>query len=142
MKLKVVLPALLVLATAAPAMAVSDASMHPIAPVLASAEYAPKFNFVKFYFGSQPYPEVAQKFGPIRTIRRTHSGEAETACQRAFAAGLINLAETARKLGADAVVNVHTAFAQRDEASPDQYVCATGSMMTGMTVYGDAVKLK
>lgn len=142
MKLKVVLPALLVLGAAGPAMAVSDSSMHPIAPVLANAEYAPKFNFVKFYFGPQPYPEVAQKFGPIRTIRRAHSGEAEAACQRAFAAALINLAETARKQGADAVVNVHTAFAQRDEASPDQYVCATGRMMTGMTVYGDAVKLK
>jgi uncharacterized protein YbjQ (UPF0145 family) len=142
MKLTIVLPALLVLGAAAPAMAVSDSSMHPIAPVLANAEYAPKFNFVKFYFGPQPYPEVAQKFGPIRTIRRAHSGDAEAACQRAFAAALINLAETAKKQGADAVVNIHTAFAQRDEASADQYVCATGRMMTGMTVYGDAVKLK
>jgi uncharacterized protein YbjQ (UPF0145 family) len=142
MKLKVVLPALLLLGAAAPAMAASESAMHPIAPVLANPEYAPRFNFVKFYFGPQPYPEVAEQLGQLRTIRRTHSGQAELACQRAFAAALIRLAEAAKKEGADALVNVHTAFGQRDEASQDQYVCATGGVMTGMSVYGDAVKLK
>jgi hypothetical protein len=144
MKLKLLVPALLILAMPMSAWAASPSSLHEIAPVLDNPEYTPKYFGMKFFFGSQEHPPVAKTFPRLRTIRRAASvgADSEKACQRAFAAGLISLADNAKKQGADAVINIRTAFADKDEASDTQYICGTGALQTGMTLYGDPVKLQ
>ncbi len=146
MRLKVTIAALLLAAVPlSPAVAlVSPSAMHLIAPVLANKDYAAKLDGVRFYFGAQEHPAVAKSFGKVHTLRRTNGlgKEPEEACQRAFASALILLAEDARKQGADAVINVHSGFAARDEASTTEYVCGTGAVFTGMSLSGEIVKLQ
>jgi hypothetical protein len=124
---------------------VSNSSMHAIAAVFANAEYAPKLKTVQFFFADQPHPAVATNFGQAKVLRRANSFGAaapEAACQRAFASALIGLTEAAQKKGGDAVINIHSAFGPKDSASTTDYVCGTGAIVTGMTLYGDVVKLQ
>jgi hypothetical protein len=118
--------------------AARDTELHlGIADVL--AEYKDRLGSdVAFYFGNQPSPPVKQKFDAYATNRKTNSvGKPDdTACRWAMLSALIELRDRARKLGANAVINI-VSYYKKDIASSDtQYECHAGNIIAGVALRG------
>ena len=118
--------------------AARDTELHlGIADVL--AEYKDQLGGdIAFYFGNQPSPPVKQKFDAYVTNRKTNSvGKPDdTACRWAMLSALIELRDRARKLGANAVIDI-VSYYKKDTASSDtQYECHAGNIIAGVALRG------
>lgn len=111
-----------------------------------NTEQARELNFghgVKFYFGNQKHGAVAENFGKISSRKKTNGfmKQDRTACRWVFYSTLKDLRAKARKLGANAVINIHSNY---DGVSSDtkNFTCAAGFLMAGVGLEGEAVRLK
>ncbi len=97
---------------------------------------------VKFYLSGAPTPEGGTAIGEETANRKTSSGgrTKEEACHWVALSTLISLEEFAKKRGANAVVDLHSAFKGKVYKDPVNYECHAGSMLTGVTFKGTYVR--
>lgn len=97
---------------------------------------------VKFYLSGAPTPEGGTAIGEETANRKTSSGgrTKEEACHWVALSTLISLEEFAKKRGANAVVDLHSAFKGKVYKDPFNYECHAGSMLTGVTFKGTYVR--
>jgi uncharacterized protein YbjQ (UPF0145 family) len=134
-----------VAAIAAPAQARNTKLMLPLAVAMAANDAPSRLgNDVKFYFAGQPTPKVLQKLGSDKTNQKTNAfGKSdETACNWAFLSAMLRLQNRAHELGANAVINIVSVYGHAEHASPTEFECHAGTMMAGVALKGDFVKLK
>ncbi len=98
---------------------------------------------VKFYFGDAAHPAVVQDFGSYVSNKKANSvGKSDKqSCTRAFASALISLRDRAHDLGANAVIDIHSYFKQHDVSSETDVECYVGTLMNGVALKGEFVKL-
>jgi hypothetical protein len=116
----------------------------PVADVLNNPEYAERLKGVSFYFGDQPYPAPAKKFGEDRTNKKTNAfnKEDEEACQWVMLSALLALHQRAITLGANAVVNIRSNYKNDLFRSDTEYTCGAGGLMAGVALIGDFVLIE
>jgi uncharacterized protein YbjQ (UPF0145 family) len=128
-----------------PAQARDTKLMLPLAAAMSANDAQSRLgDTVKFYFGNQKTPAIAQRLGTDKTSQKTNSfgKSAETACNWAFLSGMLRLQQRAKELGADAVVNIVSNYKNEEMSSETEFECHDGAMMSGVALKGDFVKLK
>jgi uncharacterized protein YbjQ (UPF0145 family) len=112
--------------------------------VLTNPEYKQKLgNDVAFYFGTQQAPNNVQSFGEFVTNKKTNSfGKPdEEACRWAMLSALLQLRESAEKLGGNAVVNIVSYYKKKTAVSETEYECHAGGIVAGVALKGTIVKI-
>jgi uncharacterized protein YbjQ (UPF0145 family) len=101
-------------------------------------------NEVKFYFGDQSHPAVANTISEVVANRKTNAfGKADLeACQWVFLSSLLALRDAALERGADAVVNVESYYDRTAVSDSERYECHAGDIAAGVVLKGELVKLK
>jgi len=133
------------IAATAPAQARDTKLMLPLAAAMADNDAQNRLgDSVKFYFGTQKTPKIAQKLSTDQTSQKTNSfgKTAEKACNWAFLSAMLRLQARAKELGADAVVNIVSNYKNVEMSSETEFECHDGAMMTGVALKGDFVKFK
>lgn len=134
-----------ILATPAPqAQAKDDLYMLDIATAMKSADVTDALdNSVRFYFGDQHHPAIAKDYGTYVTNKKANGvGKSdEVSCTRAFASAMITLRDRAKKLGANAVVDIRSYFKKKESSSMTQVECYSGLLMVGVALKARFVKL-
>lgn len=136
--------ALAVLATtatlaAAPAFA-RDSVLHiPLADVLAMPEAQGKLDpDFKFYLAGQATPKVAKRFSTDTTNQKTNSvGKSDDfGCKWAALSGLIKLQESAKRQGANAVIDIVSFYKRNEYKSATDFECHAGNIIVGVALRG------
>lgn len=114
-----------------------------IADFFSKPEYTSRLEGVAFYFGSQPHPVPQTTFGELRTNKKTNAFNKTDieACEWVMLSALIQFRDTARSIGANAVVNIRSNFKNNLFVSETEYTCGAGGLMAGVALIGDFVKL-
>ncbi len=102
----------------------------PIKAALESAAAQKKpSGLVKFFFGTEHPPEILTVLGNAVVHRRigTRPINDVTTCNAAFLAALVDLENRAKKLSANAVVNVVSYYKNIQLASETEFECHAGS---------------
>ncbi|HRP09514.1 MAG TPA: hypothetical protein PLK37_00605 [Terricaulis sp.] len=141
--------ALTAFAMAAPAEArrgaPAEPTTHQIEPVLNDPEFATATEGVRFFFGNQPHPAVAQRIEQnVTTARpaRSRFRDAEMACQRAMLNSLVALRDYALRHGGNAVINIRSNTNLLERSSRTEYQCVAGRMRATAALKGDVVRLR
>ena len=115
-----------------------------IEEALATPDAEAKLNAgIKFFFGDQAHPEVERQIGTYTSNKKTNAfGKSDQkACRWAFLSAMISLQERAVSEGGNAVVNIRSNYRQVDFSSPTEFECGAGSVVAGVTLVGEVVKL-
>ena len=98
---------------------------------------------VKFYFGDTPHPAVLHRFGDYVANEKTNAvGKSDLGeCAWAFQSALLSLQKRAHKLGANAVINIHSFYKKEDVPIATEIPCHTGFLMAGIALRGDLVSV-
>jgi uncharacterized protein YbjQ (UPF0145 family) len=116
----------------------------PIAGGLQSKDAQEKLDgSIKFFFGTQPHPAVLSKFGFDVSNRKTRvfGRSDEAACNWAFLSAMIALQNRAKKMGANAVVNIVSYYNKDTMSSTTEFECRAGVLMAGVVLKGDFVTI-
>lgn len=116
----------------------------PIAPAMNSNPVQERLDgTVKFYFGNQAHPAILKDFGSATTNPKSSAflKSYTRSCNRAFLSALISLQNHAKKVGANAVVNVVSYYKKNEFSSADQFECHEGGLIAGVALKGDFVKV-
>lgn len=99
---------------------------------------------VQFFFGDESHPAVAESFGTRVTNKKTNAFNKEDAeaCNWVFLSAMLQLQETARRLGADAVINIESYYRENVFRSETEFECEAGSLMAGVALRGEFVELE
>lgn len=99
---------------------------------------------VKFFFGKQkPSGKVLQKLGNDSTSQKSNAfGKSnDVACNTAFLSSMIAFEKRAKKLGANAVINIVSNYKHEVNSSETEFECHVGAIMAGAAFKGDFVKI-
>ncbi|WP_181179032.1 excinuclease ATPase subunit [Methylibium rhizosphaerae] len=136
--------ALLAGAIGTPAMA-RDTELHlPFADVLAMPEAQSKLDgSIKFYLSGQKTPKVLEKKGEESVSKKTNGANKDdvTACKWAALSVLLTMQEQARRVGANAVVNIVSNYKHQPSKSPKDYECHAGAIIVGVALKGTYAKV-
>lgn len=115
---------------------IKDALADPRAPGILGTD-------IRFYFGQQAVPGSRQDLGEFVTNRKTNAfGKSDAkACRWAMISALKQLAERARNLGGNAVINIVSFYKKNEHSSETDYECHAGGLMAGVALKGRVVKL-
>lgn len=116
-----------------------------IEQALADPEFATATQGVRFYFGSQPHPGVAQRFErDAMTSQRASSRHKtpEESCGRALLNALVALRNSTLQQGGNAVINVRSNWNHVEFSSRTEFQCVRGRMMSGVALKGDIVRIR
>jgi uncharacterized protein YbjQ (UPF0145 family) len=134
-----------VLATAWTVSARDIQNLLPIAAALESKEAAAKLDgSVAFRFGRDPSQAVIEilRSETARGMGHTSRGTMEKICTETFLSALTQLQKTAKQRGANAVINIVSAFKGHPElSSAMQYECYQGARTTSVMLRGDLAKI-
>jgi hypothetical protein len=133
---------LLIVAPAA--FARDDVLMIPIANAMNMPDAHQKLgDSIKFYFGTQPAPRVAQDFGGYVVNPKTNAfaKTADKSCEWVFLSALRSLQEHAAMVGANAVINIVSYYDKHPVSSDTAFECHKGFLMAGVALRGDVVRL-
>lgn len=99
---------------------------------------------VKFYFGKQSHPAVANSFGRFTSNKKTNAvGKSdEVACNWVFLSAILSLQQRALKLGGDGVINIRSYYKKNNFESATEFECGAGNIMAGVALTGEVVKFK
>jgi uncharacterized protein YbjQ (UPF0145 family) len=129
---------------ASSSFAADDVKMHPLTDALNAPAAREKLDKgVKLFFGNQAYPKAQKDLGEWKTNKKTNgfNKSAKEACEWTFLSAILELQERAVKEGGDAVVGIKSNWKNKETVSDSEYVCADGSLMTGVALKGTVVKL-
>jgi hypothetical protein len=98
---------------------------------------------VKFFFGAQKTPDILTRFGTYSATPRAAAGgmSDEKACYGAFHWTLVNMENRARRLGANAVVNIVSFYKRNETSSAVEFECHVGNAIASVFFRGDFVKI-
>lgn len=119
--------------------------MLSISDAMASADFQEKLDSnIKMYFGDQPYPKAIKKMGNFTTNKKTNAfGKSdERACNWVFLSALLALQERAKAEGANAVVNIASYYKKNKVSSSSEFECHAGTIMAGVALNADVIKIK
>ncbi|MFZ6649480.1 excinuclease ATPase subunit [Undibacterium sp. TJN25] len=138
------IPVLAVAAFAAPAMA-RDTTLHlPLSDVLQMPEAKEKLdNSFKFFLAGQATPRVLEKLGEGVSNPKT-SGFAksdETGCKWAALSALISLQKSAKREGANAVIDIVSFYKKQEARNDITYECHAGAIIVGVALKGTYAKI-
>jgi len=120
-----------------------DKNILPIKTALESTDVREKPDgSVKFFFGKQSTPPIITNLGNHSphgkaNTRRTHD---EKACNAAFLAALVDFQKRAKKVGANAVVNIVSYYKKVEMSSTTEFECHAGAAAHAI-LQGELVKL-
>ncbi|MDX1282061.1 hypothetical protein [Shewanella colwelliana] len=127
------------------ASARDDVGSYSIADALSTETAKTKLgNDVQFYFGEQAYGETVNKFGELKTNKKTNAFNKsdQEACQWVFLSAMIALKKSAKKQGGNAVVNIKSNYKNNLTSSEETFQCGAGAMIAGVALTGEVVTLK
>lgn len=122
-----------------PALA-RDTVLHiPFADVLAMPEAKDKLdsNF-KFFLAGQETPKVIKRFSTDTSNPKTNgfNKSDEFACKWAALSALINLQNSAKREGANAVIDIVSYYKKNEYKSTTDFECHAGAFVTGVALRG------
>jgi hypothetical protein len=130
-------------AIARPAHARDDKYMLPINTALESTDAREKPDgSVKFFFGKQSTPQIVTKLGTHSPHGKTNTRPTDDkkACNTAFVAALVDFQKHAKKVGANAVVNIASYYKKVEMSSTTEFECHAGAAAHAI-LRGDLVKI-
>jgi hypothetical protein len=119
--------------------------MYSIAQAMKTANTDKRIDKnVRMYFGTQPHPSVAERFGTYTSNKKTNAFNKsdKMACEWAFLSAILTFQERALREGGNAVVNIRSYYKKQNVSSRTEYMCGAGTFVAGMTFRGEVVKLK
>ncbi|MFY0568369.1 excinuclease ATPase subunit [Archangium lansingense] len=135
---------LLALTLSSPALA-RDTVLHlPLADVLEMPEAKGKLDgSVKFYLAGQKTPKVLDTLKSDVSNKKTNSvGKTdEFGCKWAALSALIALQESAKKSGANAVVDIVSYYKKSEYKNATEYECHAGAFVVGVSLKGTYAKV-
>ena len=130
---------LLALMAATAAQARDDTVMLPLADVVQMGLDQGKLDgSVKFYLSGAPTPRVSARLGDDSANKKTNGvgKDDATACNWAALSALVAFEASAKKKGANAVVDLHSFYKKNPNKDPVNYECHAGNIMTGVALKG------
>lgn len=99
---------------------------------------------IKFYWGKQKHPAAVKHLGEFTSNKKTNffGKSDQEGCERAWLSAMISLQQRAHKEGGNAVVGIKSVYKRKELVSATEYECGAGSMMGGVALRGEVVKLK
>lgn len=144
MNYKPLLAALAIAVTAPWASARNTLIQVPLAEVLAMPEAQGKLDgSVKFFLAGQPTPRIAQKLGSDVSNQKTNGvGKSdEFGCKWAALSALIRFQESAKRQGANAVVDLVSYYKKNETSHPTMIECHAGAVLIGVALKGSYAKV-
>lgn len=126
------------------ALARDDRNMYPLEDALNTEAAKEKLDpEMKLYFGNQKHAKVEKRFGEWGTNKKTNAfGKSDKqACDWVFLSAVLELQERARKEGGNAVINIKSNYKNASTSSATEYMCGNGTIMAGVALKADVVKL-
>jgi uncharacterized protein YbjQ (UPF0145 family) len=136
--------AALTLALTGPALARDTVLMIPLAEVLEQPEAKQKLDgSVAFYLAGQATPRVQQRMGEDVTNQKTNGigKEDRFGCKWAALSALIALQESAKRNGANAVVDIVSYYKKNTRSDPASIECHAGAVVIGVALKGTYAKV-
>lgn len=98
---------------------------------------------VKFYFAGQVTPKVLKSLQEDITNKKSNAfGKAkEEACKWVMLSALMQLQESAKARGANAVIGITSYYKRVEYKSATQYECHAGNMISGVALKGRYAKV-
>ncbi len=122
---------------AVPAQARNEVTMINIYQVLKSDDAKSQLDpEVRFYFGSKRHPAATADFGETSVKAKAGGDTDYLACGKAFVEAMGDLQKTAKKAGANAVVDVRSFFKRKENFSATQVECHSGSFSSVVELKG------
>lgn len=138
-KVLVLVSALVAMSVLSPAFARDTVVNVRLADVLAMPDAKTKLDgSVKFFLMGQSTPNVLKKFKEDVTNLKTNAvGKSdETACKWVALSALINLQNSAKREGANAVIGITSYYKKHETKSDITIECHAGAMMSGVALKG------
>ena len=121
-----------------------DRLKFPIADAKATDAAKEKLDgSIKFYWGKQGHPAVDKNLGEFTANKKTNFfGKSDKeGCEWAWLSAMISLQERAHKEGGNAVIGIKSVYKRDEFTSEKEYECGAGSIMGGVALRGEVVKL-
>ena len=144
MKFRLAALAAITALAAAPAFARDTTLNIPLADVLAMPEAQSKLDpDFKFFLAGQKTPKVIKRFSTDTTNQKTNGfGKSdEFGCKWAALSGLIKLQESAKREGANAVVDIVSYYKKNETRSDTTIECHAGAVIIGVALRGTYAKI-
>ncbi len=141
--LAVLFVALAMISLSQQAFARDDRLMFPISDALSAPAAQAKLSGIDFYFGNQKHPKILKDFGEFSTNKKTNAFNKsdKQACEWVFLSALLKLQERAKRMGANAVINIKSNYRNNVVVSDTEYQCGSGNIFAGAALKGRIVKL-
>lgn len=99
---------------------------------------------VKFYLAGNKVPGKAEKLREVVTNKKTNAFNKsdEEACRWVLQSALIALQDSAKRAGANAVVNITSFYKRNEYKDAQKYECHAGAVVAGVTLKGDLARVK
>lgn len=140
---KLIAVSLLALVVAAPAFARSTPVNVTLESVLEMPEAKAKLDgSVKFYLAGSPTPHVSKKFGEDTSNAKTNAFNKtpEEACRWNALSALTKFQEHAKRVGADAVIDIVSYYSHETISNATEIQCQDGAFMGGIALKGTYAK--
>lgn len=122
-----------------------DTVLHiPLSDVLAMPEAQSKLDpAFKFYLAGQSTPKVEQRFSTDVSNPKTNGvGKSdEFGCKWAALSALIHLQDSAKREGANAVIDIVSYYKKNEYKSATDFECHAGAVIIGVALRGTYAKL-
>lgn len=145
MKYKALATALVLACAPAVSQARDTALYLPFQQVVTQMTTAGKLDgSVKFYLaGVQPRGKITVVSPAVSTNKKTNAFNKtdEAACNWAMQSALLTLQDAARKVGANAVVNLASYYKKNERKDAVTYECHAGAVIAGVALKGDLAKV-
>lgn len=142
---KQALLAALALTLLAPLAQARDTVLNiPLADVLAMPEAQGKLDgSVKFYLAGQATPKIAKRFGSDTSNQKTNGvGKSdEFGCKWAALSALIAFQNSAKREGANAVVDMVSYYKKNETKNDTTFECHAGNIVIGVALKGTYAKI-
>lgn len=128
----------------APVMARDTVLQIPLAAVLEMPEAKEKLDgSVKFFLAGQKTPKILQKLGEDVSNPKTNGvGKSdEFGCKWAALSALIAFQESAKRNGANAVVNIVSYYKKKETPHATDIECHAGNIVIGVALKGEYAKI-
>jgi hypothetical protein len=136
--------AALACASAGPALARDTVLMIPLAEVLEMPEAKEKLDgSVAFYLAGQPIPNVLQKMSEDVANHKTNGvgKEDHFGCKWVAVSALYALQESAKRNGANAVIDIVSYYKKNTRSDPTSLECHAGNIVIGLALKGTYAKV-
>lgn len=139
-------PAVALLLACSAAAQARDTVLHiPLADVLAMPEAREKLEGdMRFYLAGQATPKITKRFETDVSNPKTNGvGKSdEYGCKWAALSALINLQKSAKRVGANAVVDIVSYYKKVEYRSATDFECHAGNIIIGVALKGTYARIQ